>query len=104
MSLNEQFLYLTATGRKSGLPRQIEIWFVETDGRLYILAEHGLRAQWVQNIIKNRNVRVRVGDKNWEATARVLDADKDKKLYVTVQDLARRKYGWGDGLPVEITM
>ena len=104
MSLNEQFLYLTATGRKSGLPRQIEIWFVETDGRLYILAEHGLRAQWVQNIIQNRNVQVRVGDKNWEATTRVLDADKDRELYATVQDLSRRKYGWGEGLPVEITV
>jgi hypothetical protein len=45
MSLNEQFLYLIATGRKTGLPRQIEIWFVEYGGRLYILAENGLKAQ-----------------------------------------------------------
>jgi hypothetical protein len=55
----------------------------------------------VQNIIKYRNVRV--GDKNWEATARVLDAERDKDLYTTVQDLARRKYSYGEGLPVEIT-
>jgi hypothetical protein len=30
---NEQFLYLTTTGRKTGLPREIEIWFVELDSR-----------------------------------------------------------------------
>jgi hypothetical protein len=25
----EQFIYLTTTGRKTGRPREIEIWFVE---------------------------------------------------------------------------
>ena len=35
----DQFLYLTTTGRVSGLPREIEIWFVEANGKYYILAE-----------------------------------------------------------------
>src|SRR5438132_181546 len=39
MNADTPFLYLTTTGRKTGLPREIEIWFVEADGRLYILAE-----------------------------------------------------------------
>ena len=29
-----QYLYLTTTGRKTGLEREIEIWFVETGGKL----------------------------------------------------------------------
>jgi hypothetical protein len=32
MQRKDQFLYLTTTGRKTRLPREIEIWFVEGDG------------------------------------------------------------------------
>jgi deazaflavin-dependent oxidoreductase (nitroreductase family) len=97
-----QYLYLTTTGRNSGEPREIEIWFVENEGRFYILAEMFHRAQWVKNIINNPRVRVRVGDNEFQATARVLDRKLDKAAWETAQRLAREKYGWGDGLPVEI--
>jgi len=43
-----------------------------------------------------------LGTREVEAKARVLDADRDSDLWKTVQSLAREKYGWGDGLPVEI--
>jgi deazaflavin-dependent oxidoreductase (nitroreductase family) len=101
-----QFLYLTTTGRKTGQPRQIEIWFVADRGRLYVLAEHGRRAQWVRNIIRNPRVRVRVGARDAAevtATAQPLDRTADAGRWQHVQQLARDKYGWGDGLPVEIT-
>ena len=32
------FLYLTTIGRRTGLPREIEIWFTERDGRYYVIA------------------------------------------------------------------
>ena len=31
-----EFLYLTTTGRRSGQPREIEIWFTSRDGRYYL--------------------------------------------------------------------
>ena len=99
---SEQYAYVTTTGRKSGLPRRIEIWFVEADGFVYILAEHGLQAQWVMNILANPEVHVRIGDAQWNGTARVLDAQKDAQTYSRAQELSRQKYAWGDGLPVEI--
>ena len=99
-----KFLYLTTTGRKTGQPREIEIWFVQSEGRFYILAEHFHKAQWVKNILRNPSVRVRIEDRDFEATARVLDEKKDATLWKRVQDLEREKYGWGDGLPVEITL
>jgi deazaflavin-dependent oxidoreductase (nitroreductase family) len=99
----EQFLYLTTTGRTSGLPREIEIWFVEADGKYYILAEKFRDANWVRNIDKNPRVQVRVGDRRFEATARALDPERDAATWKVAQDLEREKYGWGDGLPVEIT-
>jgi deazaflavin-dependent oxidoreductase (nitroreductase family) len=96
-------LYLTTVGRTSGVPRQIEIWFVAADGKFYILAEHFRRAQWVQNIERNPRVQVRIGGHERAATARILDEAADRKTWDMAQDMARRKYGWGNGLPVEIT-
>jgi deazaflavin-dependent oxidoreductase (nitroreductase family) len=72
--MSEKYVYITTTGRKSGLPRQIEIWFVEADGRIYILAEHGFKAQWVQNVLVNPAIQVRIGQEEWSGTARVLDS------------------------------
>ena len=99
-----QFAYLSTIGRKTDLLREIEIWFVEKDGRIYILAEPGYKAHWVQNIVANPAVTVRLGDLRWTATGRVLDPDKDEILYAEVRELARKKYGWGDGLPVEFRL
>jgi len=104
MSANHQFLYLTTTGRRTGLPREIEIWFVERNGRFYILAEHGHKAHWVQNILANPRVHVRIGDTQWDAVARVLDPEQDADDYSNARLLAREKYDWGEGLPVEIRL
>ncbi len=98
-----QFLYLTTTGRKRGLPRQIEIWFVVSGHHSYVLAEHFDRTQWVRNIRYDPRVRVRVGDHEFEATARVLDQQHDREAWQTAQRLSVEKYGWGAGLPVELT-
>jgi hypothetical protein len=34
----------------------------------------------------------------------VLDADRDADTYLKTRRLAREKYGWGEGLPVEIRL
>lgn len=99
---DDQYLYLTTTGRKTGRPREIEIWFVASGGRFYVLAEHFHAAQWVKNLVRNPRVRVRVGDRTFEAHARALDPSRDSEAWQTARRLAREKYGWGDGLPVEL--
>ncbi|MEK6409213.1 MAG: nitroreductase family deazaflavin-dependent oxidoreductase [Acidobacteriota bacterium] len=98
-----QYLYLTTIGRVTGAPREIEIWFVESNGKFYVLAEHFYQTQWVKNIERNPRVRVRVGNREFEATARALDEQIDRDAWQTAQRLSREKYGWGEGLPVEIT-
>jgi deazaflavin-dependent oxidoreductase (nitroreductase family) len=97
------YLYLTTIGRRTGLPREIEIWFVTRGGSFYVFAEGFHRAQWVKNIARNPWVQVRVGDQTLEAAAQALDETRDAEEWRTAQDLARHKYGWGDGLPVRIT-
>ena len=100
---DKQVLYLTTVGRSTGLPREIEIWFVVWCGRLYLFAETREAAGWVKNIRRNPKVIVRIGEWHIDATARVLDRNADRKLWDQVAEIANRKYGWGDGLPVEIT-
>src|SRR2546422_4986838 len=45
----EPYLYLSTQGRRSGLPREIEIWFTQRDGRFYLIAEYST-SHWVQNL------------------------------------------------------
>jgi deazaflavin-dependent oxidoreductase (nitroreductase family) len=97
------FLYLTTTGRRSGLPREIEIWFTERDRRYYLIAEHRERAHWVQNIQAQPHIHVRLGDQQFEATARVVEDAHEPELSAAVKALSDAKYGWSDGLIVEIT-
>jgi hypothetical protein len=47
-------------------------------------------------------VSVRVGDHEFSAVARVLDSQRDYAAWQAAQRLANEKYGWGEGLPVEI--
>jgi deazaflavin-dependent oxidoreductase (nitroreductase family) len=102
----EQYLYLTTRGRKSGHPREIEIWFTERDGRFYVIAEYKT-SQWIQNLRADPQVWLRVGKQTFAATARVLGsgenaASPDLSLIREIQNLSRIRYGWGDGTAVEL--
>lgn len=99
---DEPYVYVTTTGRVSGRPRTIEIWFVRYRDCLYIFAELFDRANWVKNIGKDPRIKIRLSKYEGDAIARVLDAERDAAIWTPVKDLARKKYGWGDGLPVEI--
>jgi deazaflavin-dependent oxidoreductase (nitroreductase family) len=96
-----QYLYLTTRGRRSGLPREIEIWFTTRNGRYYVIAEHAT-SHWVENLRANPQTQLRVGSTTISARARVLSLEREPDLYREVQDLSRKKYGWGEGLPVEL--
>lgn len=107
----ESFLYLTTTGRKSGLPRQIEIWFVEHGGRHYIVSERREASNWVQNLSQDPRVDFSVGPRGatasvvpvTKALARVVDSAKEQELAAEVSARMDAKYGWSSGLIVELT-
>ena len=100
-----QLLYLTTTGRATGLPREIEIWFTALDGRYYLISELRERAQWVRNIVHDPCVRFRVGadGETMDGRARVVRADAEPALAAAVKARSDAKYGWSDGLLVEVT-
>lgn len=101
----ETFFYLTTTGRTSGQPRTIEIWFVEHAGRYYLVSEMREQSHWVKNLERDPRVRFRVGvrdagaDEGAPGTARVV---REPELVAAVRALMDAKYGWSDGLVVEV--
>lgn len=97
-----QVLYLTTTGRLSKRPRTIEIWFVYYQGKLYLNAEQQYEAHWVRNIVHEPRVHIRLGEREFDGRARVLERPQDADLWQAVCEVSRQKYGWGEGLPVEI--
>ncbi len=100
---NKQVLHLTTIGRVTGVPREIEIWFVVCREKFYLFSERREAAGWVRNIRRSPKVSVRIDRCTIKAVARVLDCQEDQRLWDEVQTIAKHKYGWGDGLPVEIT-
>jgi len=92
-SEEEEFLYLTTTGRRSGVPREIEIWFTQVDGRYDVIAEHGARAHWVRNLLADPRGLVRVGEASVAAVSRVVDPAAEADLQAAVQGRSREKYG-----------
>jgi deazaflavin-dependent oxidoreductase (nitroreductase family) len=99
----EQVLHLTTVGRVTGRPHEIEIWFILCREKFYLFAERGEATGWVKNIRRSPNVSVRIREREIEAVAKVLDYQTDRQLWDKVQAIAEHKYGWGGGLPVEIT-
>ena len=63
---------LETIGRKSGQPRRNPVTNGLDDGVFWIVAEHGRRANYVRNIEANPNVRVRIGRRWREGTARLV--------------------------------
>ena len=98
-----QFLYLTTKGRKTTKQHTIEIWFVEYNKRYYILSERKKDSDWVQNIISDPNVSFNVNNKAYKGYARLVDKNKELTLANAVSNLMFSKYGWQDGLIVELT-
>ena len=92
-------MYLTTRGRKTALPREIEIWFTQRDRRFYVIAEHP-HSQWVENLRAHPEGQVRVAGRSFKVRGRILSPEEPELR--AVQELSRRKYGWGEGLVVEL--
>ena len=75
---DESYCYLTTTGRVSGEPREIEIWFALEGETAYILSGGRERSNWVRNLMREPRVSVRIGAHGFDARARVVeDPDED---------------------------
>jgi deazaflavin-dependent oxidoreductase (nitroreductase family) len=107
----ENFCYLTTTGRRTGEPRRIEIWFAAADDGevIYLLAGGRERAGWVRNLRAEPRVTVEIAGRRFAGTAHVVD---DRAEDRTARRLVYEKYRdydaleeWRDAaLPVAIAL
>jgi deazaflavin-dependent oxidoreductase (nitroreductase family) len=95
--LRQQYCYLSTTGRRTGRPHEIEIWFALQDGVLYLLSGGGESSDWVRNLRAESNVSVRVGNQTAAGTARVVTEDAEDQRARRL--LAERYQGWREGTP-----
>lgn len=68
-------ILLETTGRVSGRPRRTPVGGRRLDGRFWLVAEHGRRAQYVRNIEADPRVRVRLRGRWHTGTAHPLPDD-----------------------------
>ena len=108
---DEDYCYLTTTGRVTGLAREIEIWFGLDGETLYMLSGGRDRSNWVKNLMREPNVTVRIADDTRSGRARVVeDADEDARARRLLLDKYSEGYsgdlsGWGrDALPIAVDL
>lgn len=68
----QDYCYLTTTGRVSGKPHTVEIWFALAGATLYILAGARERADFIRNARKQPRVRVRIDEREFDGHARIV--------------------------------
>jgi deazaflavin-dependent oxidoreductase (nitroreductase family) len=91
----EEYCYITTTGRVSGHPHEIEIWFGLDGNSLYLLSGGMDRSDWVRNLLRNPSVIVRIANHTFQATARIVT---DKKEETMARYLLAEKYQeWEQG-------
>jgi deazaflavin-dependent oxidoreductase (nitroreductase family) len=80
-------LLLTTTGAKSGLPRTHGLTYCVDRGDLVVVASNGggdRNPAWYHNILADPRVRVRVGRRVLDATARVAGPEERAELWPKV--------------------
>ena len=79
---DEEYCYLTTTGRATGRPHEIEIWFSLLPERrtLYMLSGGGDRSDWVKNLRRDPEVEVRIANETFDGQARIVEDEQQDEL------------------------
>jgi deazaflavin-dependent oxidoreductase (nitroreductase family) len=73
---NEKFIYLTTRGRKTGKSHVVELWFAVGKEKIYLSHEGGL-TDWMKNIKKDGNVKLKIAAENFDGTAILASAGSE---------------------------
>ena len=90
----EDYCYLTTTGRVSGRPHEIEIWFGAQNGTIYLLSGSG-KSDWLKNLLKEPKVRVRIAKHTFTGSARVVEDQEEERRARYL--LAEKYQEWEEG-------
>jgi deazaflavin-dependent oxidoreductase (nitroreductase family) len=79
----EPYAYLTTIGRVTGEPHEIEIWFAARGDTIYLMNGGGGQrppgsSDWVRNLRRRPEARVKIGDETFTAHARLVEFDSEE--------------------------
>jgi deazaflavin-dependent oxidoreductase (nitroreductase family) len=94
----EEYAYLTTTGRITGQPHEIEIWFAAHNQRLYLLSGGGERSDWVKNLRQESAVMLRLGGTTLRGRAQIIPPGSEDALARRL--LAAKYEHWREGQPL----
>lgn len=88
---SHEVCYLTTTGRRTGRPHRIEIWFLEADDAVYLFSGGGEASDWVRNLRQDPQVSLELPGRTARAyAASIMDAPADLR-----RRMDARYYGTG---------
>jgi len=68
---DEEYAYLTTTGRRTGAPHEIEIWFAVDGATIWMISGGRDRSDWVQNLLASPDATLRIGEDSFPVRARL---------------------------------
>jgi len=87
-------IHLTTVGRVTGRPHTIEIWFANRESTIYMLSGGADRSDWVRNLIRMPDVKVRVGSLEYPGLGCVVvDPEEDRVAREAVFAKYSTRYG-----------
>lgn len=95
---NAAYCYLTTTGRVTGRPHRIEIWFAVHDGIVYLLAGDRERSDWVSNLTASSEVLLELAGELRPAHARLVAPDSEEDALARRLLVEKYQPGYGEDL------
>jgi len=92
------YCHLTTSGRMSGRPHRIEIWFALHEGTVYLLSGDRERSDWVRNLIVSPEVVVEIGDAKRLGRARLVEPGTEEDALARRLLLEKYQPGYGEDL------
>ena len=77
---------LTTIGRRTGLPRTVELRMVYLDGKFYAASSNVQRKHWCQNMLKHPAVEVRAEGEHFSCRARQIADNEFRVRVLTLRD------------------
>ena len=72
--------YLTTTGRRSGTPHTVEIWFAVVDETIYLLSGARGTSDWCRNLEAAAPASFRIARTDYRVTGRRIRSPKERRL------------------------
>lgn len=91
---------IVTTGRRTGRPHEIEIWFGVIGGSMFLISGNGPGADWYRNMLHDPRVTVKLAGRELVGRGRPVSDPEER---IRVGDLMGTKYVWNGDSGIGLT-